>query len=619
MKRPIVVWIIYAVCVLAMAGTMLWVSDKTLRLEQQERITAVQAENERLALWRMESALVPLIAQENARPANSYDSDGNSPLEFLAPPTTSDTTETTPAGEAPTTTTSAESAGEDAEPAAVSEILGWPLISFHFQFDDNGALLLQNLTTDPEAAERSEALAGKVEEFRQTLSFRKDELSKNALLVEIDNNWINQSAANDLSNVGQYGNPAADQPQIENPQPQQLQQQKRNFDEYARRIQNTLQNNGALAQTPMNQMAYTNTGHPGLAELVQLSPLVAVWKSDRLMLIRSVKRSQGSVVQGCLLDWDKLRHTLTKQIADLLPDAQLEPVLQSNQAGDPLQLASLPVRLIPGRAWIPPPPEWSPMRITLAVAWAWLVAAAFSIAMLLVGVVRLSERRAAFVSAVTHELRTPLTTFQLYTDMLCDQPNLPREQTNDYARTLRNESTRLSHLVENVLAYSRLEQSNQSLAPVPIRLSDLLGDLRSSLESRTAQAGATLKFDPELQDLENIAVLSERGAFERIISNLVDNCCKYGMGAERRMQIEVLAGQHRVAVRIRDWGPGIPLKLRQRMFSAFSKSATDAARSAPGVGLGLSLARRLARNLGGDLVYEPAENGTVFCLWLSRA
>ncbi len=69
----------------------------------------------------------------------------------------------------------------------------------------------------------------------------------------------------------------------------------------------------------------------------------------------------------------------------------------------------------------------------------------------------LSERRRIFVSAVTHELRTPLTTFRLYTDMLADGMVSGEEKRRSYLERLRGEAQRLSHLVENVLFYARLE------------------------------------------------------------------------------------------------------------------------------------------------------------------
>jgi C4-dicarboxylate-specific signal transduction histidine kinase len=69
------------------------------------------------------------------------------------------------------------------------------------------------------------------------------------------------------------------------------------------------------------------------------------------------------------------------------------------------------------------------------------------------------------------------------------------------------------------------------------------------------------------------------------------------------------AANGRVLIRLRDHGPGIAVSESRRLFQAFHKSAQEAALSAPGVGLGLALSQRLARDMHGDLRYEPGPDG----------
>jgi signal transduction histidine kinase len=97
---------------------------------------------------------------------------------------------------------------------------------------------------------------------------------------------------------------------------------------------------------------------------------------------------------------------------------------------------------------------------------------------------------------------------------------------------------------------------------------------------------------------------------DRILSNLVDNAIKYGASAvDRRTHLDVAPLGRWLAVTVRDHGPGLQPSLMRRLFRPFSKSAQDAAQSAPGVGLGLALSRRLARAMGGELRLQ--ENGSV--------
>jgi signal transduction histidine kinase len=95
---------------------------------------------------------------------------------------------------------------------------------------------------------------------------------------------------------------------------------------------------------------------------------------------------------------------------------------------------------------------------------------------------------------------------------------------------------------------------------------------------------------------------------DQILSNLVDNAVKYAGGApDRRIHLELAPAGRWLKLTVRDHGPGLPPKVIRKLFRPFSKSAHDAAQSAPGVGLGLALSRRLARSFGGDLRLD--ENG----------
>ena len=115
--------------------------------------------------------------------------------------------------------------------------------------------------------------------------------------------------------------------------------------------------------------------------------------------------------------------------------------------------------------------------------------------------------------------------------------------------------------------------------------------------------------------------MADRSAVERILSNLVDNACKYArQAADRRIHLEGGADSRAVWLSVADHGPGLSRAELRRLFRPFHKSAGEAAQSAPGVGLGLALSRRLARAQGGDLRFEsPEGRGASFVLRLPRA
>jgi signal transduction histidine kinase len=208
---------------------------------------------------------------------------------------------------------------------------------------------------------------------------------------------------------------------------------------------------------------------------------------------------------------------------------------------------------------------------------------------------------------VTHELRTPLTTFRLYTEMLDEGMITSLDSQRSYLKTMRAEADRLGHLVENVLSFARLERGRATAGHEVVAPGELLDRLVPRLALRARQAGMELIVSPANPGA-NVRV--DISVVDQILSNLVDNAVKYGGNApDRRIHLDVAPEGRWLALTVRDHGPGLHPTVIRRLFRPFSKSARDAAQSAPGVGLGLALSRRLARALGGDL--RLRENGSV--------
>ena len=261
----------------------------------------------------------------------------------------------------------------------------------------------------------------------------------------------------------------------------------------------------------------------------------------------------------------------------------------------------------------------SPARLSLAGAWVFAFLAALAVAVLLRGVVELSERRHVFVSAVTHELRTPLTTFRLYTDMLAEGMVTDEGRRREYIARLRGEAERLGHLVENVLFYARVESGRGEATRETVDLQALVQEAWPRLAERAARASLEMVLAPASS--APVPVRVDRSAVEQILLNLVDNACKYAaLSTPPRIDVRVETSAGRALVRVSDHGPGLSAAERRRLFQPFSKSDRDAANSAPGIGLGLALSRRLARAQGGDLSLDASGGkGAVFVLSLPLA
>ncbi len=355
------------------------------------------------------------------------------------------------------------------------------------------------------------------------------------------------------------------------------------------------------------------------ADDVKTGVMHPVWIGQELLLARWVEVGTIRYLQGVWLNWTSLQQELLSTVTDLFPAASLKPVSLPNRERPERLLSVVPVEFTPGAIPQLEPEGWSPVRTSLLLAWACVLLAALAVAALLSGVMRLSERRASFVSAVTHELRTPLTTFRMYADMLAEGMVPDESRQKKYLGTLRTEADRLGHLVENVLAYARLERGRQRRTPQRASVEELVAQWQPRLADRAARD------EMQLQTQLNPAAAgqtlqTDASAVEQILFNLVDNACKYAAGSPRHIHLEVDSAGAFLELRVRDHGPGIARREAKRLFRPFHKSAHDAAHSAPGVGLGLALSRRLARELGGDLCYQPGcASGALFVLTLPLA
>lgn len=348
------------------------------------------------------------------------------------------------------------------------------------------------------------------------------------------------------------------------------------------------------------------------------SAFEARWMGGDLLLLRRIRRGDARLLQGTWLDWPALRAVLLAQVEAVAPASRLEPIAPNEDADstDPgRRLALLPVRLVPGPMPETAPRDWTPVRLSLAAAWAAALLGLVGVGSLLRGAVTLSQRRADFVSAVTHELRTPLTTFRLYTDLLHDGM-VPDAERPSYLATLKQEADRLGHLIDNVLVFSRLERRAPELRIETLPLSDLLDRIVPRLAERAAQAGLGLEVETA-PGLAGQPVRADLASTEQILLNLVDNACKYAPNPARPvLSLSAVPRKRHVALRLRDHGPGIDPRERRRIFRPFHRSAARAAGSAPGVGLGLALSRRLARRMGGELELAACEEGASFELRL---
>lgn len=618
MKHPWHYWLLYVLGLVIVFATLGWLTRQALELDRAESTARHQAEVEEnvgRALWRMDVRLMPLIATEAARPHFLYQP-------FYAPP------ETKP-GQIPIFLCPSPLLTARHEFVVLNfqidpqnqwtsaqlpkaELLGKAIQSGAMPEDilkcENNLVRLQRDVSYPELLERL-PVESVTDVWRQSAT----ELERGVAQSTIVENTVLES------NLAQQAElPAAQFDQVQNTDGAQV---SANESYRLQRQQNLntsdLANRGQKVQSMAQQEFQSQRANYKSAteENVREGISRPIWVGSRLLLARRVKMDGQVVIQGCWLDWARIKQVLIAEASELLPAIELEPVLDPASARVNRMLATLPVQLV-----VPPMAairDWTAMQTALLTAWLCVLAIAVAGAILLHGVLSLSERRAAFVSAVTHELRTPLTTFRLYSEMLAHGMVPDETQRQKYLNTLRIEADRLAVLVDNVLSYARLERGRAGSQLEPITIDDLLKRCQERLQDRSSQAG--LEFNTEFNpELASLTLVTDASAVEQILFNLVDNAAKYACrSSNRSLQLEIARNGERIEFRLRDHGPGVSAVVRRRLFQPFSKSAEDAAHSAPGVGLGLALCRRLARELGGQLRLEQnSTSGATFLLCL---
>lgn len=601
MNRSWLIWSVLAACSLLILGMFAWITQRSLTSEK-ERIEAeaksLRGERIRLSLARMDGIGSDLIVAENLRAPvfyRSYFSPSNvltNHFQYVE-----------------------QGVVLQPSPLLVEES---EFIELHFELNESGRIsspqvpsgnereraLASGLSSDrlKEKDLRFAALKKQLPEIPEIASMFGEGVSFELAQVEEDRGtekWMTQNAA-----------------QVAQEEPVVKETYEKNLDaqEQASRSRSISKRIEKAAQKSAN-WDYNRDLSKGLTDpdgIMSVSPFLPIWNEGELFFVREVRRMRSRSFQGFWIAGKPLEKELMSEVPSDLKEASL---VRSDEApAEAARLVSLPWALLPGETPEIEISAFTPLRKTLAAGWVAALIALAALYLLLAGVLKLSARRAAFVSSVTHELRTPLTTFRLYSEMLADGMVTDEEKKQDYLRTMQGESERLNHLVENVLSYSRIERGNARSKLESLAVPDLVERMRQVLQRRVDQENAALS----IEMADNLGqVETDVTAVEQILFNLIDNACKYGLpeGESGKVTLSVRKGRGGIVFEVRDEGRGIDRTEKKRLFRAFHKSAHEAAHDKPGVGLGLALCRRLARALGGELkLGEAGDKGASFVL-----
>jgi signal transduction histidine kinase len=216
----------------------------------------------------------------------------------------------------------------------------------------------------------------------------------------------------------------------------------------------------------------------------------------------------------------------------------------------------------------------------------------------------LARLRSAFIASVSHELRTPLAQIRMFAETL----RLGRVRSDpERERSLRiidQESRRLTHLVENILQFSRAERDAMQLALQRTTLAPIVREALDAFAPIARSRGVSIEMSLD----ESLQGMVDPDALRQILLNLVDNAVKYGP-AGQTIRVTLGAVGDGVLLVVQDDGPGIPAEERERIWAPFYRLPADAEGSVGGSGIGLAVVRDLAERMGGRAYVSTRGDG----------
>jgi len=228
---------------------------------------------------------------------------------------------------------------------------------------------------------------------------------------------------------------------------------------------------------------------------------------------------------------------------------------------------------------------------------------------------RLETVRRDFVANVSHELRTPVAVIRANAETLIAGAKDDPAMASRLIDGLHRNAERLARILADLLDLSRLDagQYRLELGPVPVKL--VTEQSLSAVESQAAARGVTVAVSVP----DDLLVRADPKALDQILVNLIDNAVKYTHADGGHVWVHAQDDDANVRIEVRDDGPGIAAKHRERVFERFYRADPSRSREAGGTGLGLSIVKHLVESMGGEVGVEPNQpNGTVFWLRLPR-
>ena len=226
---------------------------------------------------------------------------------------------------------------------------------------------------------------------------------------------------------------------------------------------------------------------------------------------------------------------------------------------------------------------------------------------------RLNKLKSDFISNVSHELKSPLTSIRMMTEMLSHNRVQTEERKSAYYITMLEESERLSHLIDNILDFSKMDDDRKKYDFIDLDMDELLLKFLESTRERLSEPG----FDIRYSSSDRIPLIhADKNAILQVLYNLLDNAIKFS-GTSRQIDLSLFSKDDELQLCVKDYGIGISVKDQEKIFDRFYRGDEPQQMGIRGSGIGLTIVKKIVEAHGGHLTLESrTDEGSTFCVHL---
>jgi two-component system, OmpR family, phosphate regulon sensor histidine kinase PhoR len=218
-----------------------------------------------------------------------------------------------------------------------------------------------------------------------------------------------------------------------------------------------------------------------------------------------------------------------------------------------------------------------------------------------------------FVAKVSHDLRTPLTSIRMFVETLqlgrADDP----EKTKQCLAVLAAETTRLTAMIDRLLAWGRMEAGRRSYVLEEEQVADVVDGALTAFAAQTLQSPVTVNREvaPNLPPVE-----IDLDAMSEAVLNLLENAHRYA-GSDKQITVRCERRRNEVTIVVSDNGRGVPMAEQRSIFEKFYRGRDSIERDLPGSGLGLAIVEHIVRAHRGRITLDSKPGrGATFTIWL---